>query len=104
MSVEVRSILFFCQCMLTSQKWPHTTPQVVYMLIYIICFALGLAVSAMCAWHLYLVSQGQTSVENHDASTYRKVAASRGETFVNAYNLGVRDNFRVFFNITETGQ
>lgn len=86
-----------------SNSWPHATPQVIFMLIYIICFALGLAVSAMCGWHLYLVSQGQTSVENHDASTYRKVAASRGETFVNAYNLGVRDNFRLFFNITETG-
>ncbi|PVF99740.1 zf-DHHC-domain-containing protein [Serendipita vermifera] len=83
--------------------WPHQTPQIVFMLIYIIAFALGLAVGAMCSWHLYLISKGQTSVESHDAGTYRKVAASRGETFVNAYSLGVRRNFALFFNLTPTG-
>jgi palmitoyltransferase len=92
-----------------------------FMLIYIIAFAIGLAVTAMMSWHLWLISQGQTSVENHDASHYRKMATSRGEVspalqidllsyligsqkFVNAYSLGAKRNFALFFNITPTGQ
>jgi hypothetical protein len=47
------------------------------MLMYIVCLALGVAVGAMLAWHLWLVSKGQTSVENHDASHYKKVARKR---------------------------
>lgn len=60
-------------------KWDHQTPQIMFMLIYIIAIAMGLAVTAMVSWHLWLVSKGQTSVENHDASHYRKIASSRGE-------------------------
>jgi len=84
-------------------EWDHQTPQVMFMLIYIIAFAIGLAVTAMISWHLWLISQGQTSVENHDASHYRKMASSRGEKFVNAYSLGAKRNFALFFNITPTG-
>lgn len=61
------------------RKWPHRTPQVIFLLIYIISLALGLAVGAMLSWHLYLISKGQTTVENHDFATYRKLAKNRGE-------------------------
>lgn len=83
--------------------WPHRTPQVMFLLIYIVAIALGIAVSAMLSWHLYLIGRGQTSVENHDFSQYKKVAASRGQTFVNSYDLGIRRNFALFFNLTPTG-
>jgi palmitoyltransferase len=50
-----------------------------FLLIYIIALALGIAVGAMFSWHLYLISKGETSVENHDFGTYRKLAKGRGQ-------------------------
>jgi len=83
--------------------WPYYTPQLAFMMIYIVCIALGIAIGAMLAWHLWLVIKGLTSVENHDASHYKKVAKTRGEVFVNCYDLGARENLKLFFNITSTG-
>ena len=91
------------------------------MLIYIICIALGFAIGAMLAWHLWLIGRGQTTVESHDASHYKKVAKNRGgaavsslhihneidllaEVFVNCYDLGARENLKLFFNVTSNGQ
>ncbi len=54
------------------------------MLIYIVCIALGIAIGAMLAWHLWLVIKGLTSVENHDASHYKKVAKARGGAIVSS--------------------
>ena len=59
-----------------------------FILTYILAVALGLAVTVMLTWHLYLVSTGQTSVENHDFDIYKKVAERRKETFVNSWDLG----------------
>jgi palmitoyltransferase len=53
-----------------------------FLLIYIIALALGIAVGAMLSWHLYLISKGETSVENHDFGTYRKLAKGRGQVSI----------------------
>ena len=61
-----------------NKQWPYYTPQLAFMLIYIVCIALGIAIGAMLAWHLWLVIKGQTTVESHDANYYKKVATKRG--------------------------
>ena len=71
----------------SNKKWPHYTPKLAFMLIYIICIALGFAIGAMLAWHLWLVSKGQTTVENHDASHYKKVAKKRGGAAVSSLRV-----------------
>ncbi|THU93166.1 hypothetical protein K435DRAFT_594492, partial [Dendrothele bispora CBS 962.96] len=45
-----------------------------------------------------LVQHGETSVEAQDHEIYRKVALSRGEVFINSYDLG-----KIFFNIGDGG-
>ena len=70
-----------------NEKWPYYTPQLAFVLIYIICIALGVAISAMLAWHLWLVIKGRTSVENHDASHYKKVAKKRGGSIVSSLSV-----------------
>jgi hypothetical protein len=67
-----------------NKKWPYYTPQLAFMLIYIICIALGIAIGAMLTWHLWLVMKGQTTVESHDAVYYKKMAKERGGAAVSS--------------------
>lgn len=69
-------------------QWPHTSPAVAFILSYILCLAIGLAVAIMFVWALWGVAVGETSVESQDFEYYRRVAKERGEVFVNAYHLG----------------
>lgn len=50
-----------------------------YIMIYILSVVLCLAVGIMLSYHLYQVSNGETSVEGQDHDIYRKRAKSRGE-------------------------
>ena len=45
------------------------------MLIYILSLALSFAVSIMLAWHLYLISRGESTVENYDFARYREMSS-----------------------------
>jgi len=80
------------------RDWPHRTPRVFTLLLWVLALVIGLAMGVMASWHLYMVAQGETSVETHDNAHYRKLAARRGQVFVNAYDLGWKENLRVFFN------
>ncbi|KAF8869537.1 DHHC palmitoyltransferase-domain-containing protein [Mucidula mucida] len=83
--------------------WPYHVPPLAYMLLYILSAVIGLAVGIMCSYHLWMIMQGETSVESQDHEHYRRVASERGETFVNSYDLGKLQNLRLFFNIGPTG-
>ncbi|KAJ7625220.1 zf-DHHC-domain-containing protein [Mycena rosella] len=84
-------------------SWPYHVPQIAFVLIYILAVVMALAVGAMCAFHLWGASHGETTVEGHDFDVYRRVAKRRGETFVNSYDLGKRRNLELFFNVGEGG-
>jgi len=49
---------------------------------------MAFAVGVMFLYHLWAVASAETSVEAQDHEVYRKVAKSRGEDFVNSYDLG----------------
>ncbi|KAK7006269.1 Palmitoyltransferase [Favolaschia claudopus] len=83
--------------------WPHHTPQIAFIMTYILAAVMALAVGIMCAFHLWGVAHGETTVEGQDHEVYRKMAKSRGETFVNSYDLGKRRNLQLFFNVGENG-
>ncbi|KAF9457954.1 DHHC palmitoyltransferase-domain-containing protein [Collybia nuda] len=83
--------------------WPHTVPEIMYIMIYILSGVLCLAVGIMLAYHLYGIGNGETSVEGQDHEVYRKRAKARGEEFVNSYDLGKWKNLQLFFNIGEHG-
>ncbi|EIM86060.1 zf-DHHC-domain-containing protein [Stereum hirsutum FP-91666 SS1] len=84
-------------------KWPFLVPSVVFIMSYILAAVMCLAVGIMAAWHLWSVAIGETSCEGHDFEIYRKLAKSRGETFVNSYDLGKRKNLELFFNLGRDG-
>ena len=76
-------------------------------MIYLLSAVLCLAVAIMLSFHLWSISQGETSVEGQDHEVYRRRALARGEvripdvtvdirsslnsllkSFVNCYDLG----------------
>jgi len=86
-----------------TNEWTSLTPPVVYIIEYVLAFALGLSVGVMLAWQLHLISGGETSVESHDNARYVKVASQRGTEFVNSFDLGWKKNLVLFFNIGRSG-
>ncbi|KAF7296177.1 Palmitoyltransferase [Mycena chlorophos] len=85
--------------------WPHTIPQTLFLLTYLLAGVMSLAVGIMLSFHLRGIALGETSVEGHDNEVYRRVASQRGETFVNSYDLGSRRaNLELVFNVGEGGE
>lgn len=85
---------------LWQNKWPFRyVPRVLFIMIYAKAFVMGIVVFILGLWHLYLVSRGETSVENQDNSHYRKMAKKRNDCFVNVYDLGYLRNLQIFFNV-----
>ncbi|ORX46491.1 zf-DHHC-domain-containing protein [Hesseltinella vesiculosa] len=79
--------------------WPYFYPRPLMAFSYILAICMGLAVSALCGWHYYLVMTGQTTVEFYNNYYEKDVARNQGEIFVNMYDFGYKENFRIFFNI-----
>ncbi|KIJ52373.1 hypothetical protein M422DRAFT_25993 [Sphaerobolus stellatus SS14] len=85
------------------ESWNYWTPSWAFMLEYILSAVICLCLIVMCGWHLWSVMNGETSVDNHDFDGYRKLAKSRGDTFINCYDLGYRRNLELFFNLGPNG-
>ncbi|EJU06410.1 zf-DHHC-domain-containing protein [Dacryopinax primogenitus] len=83
------------------ELWPYFPGRVAFILIYILAGVLSLAVLTMLLWQLRLISVGETTVENYDNDAYRRMTRSRGEPFVNCFDLGWRRNLWLFFNLDE---
>ncbi|KAK7682474.1 hypothetical protein QCA50_014274 [Cerrena zonata] len=92
-----------CGEMRPEAPWPYRSPQMMFLLTYILAAVLCFAVTVMGAWHIWSVASGETSVEAHDHEHYRKIAKHRGEDFVNSYDLGKKENLKLFFNIGKDG-
>ncbi|KAG8700047.1 hypothetical protein FRC09_006210 [Ceratobasidium sp. 395] len=60
-------------------RWSHRTPEMAYIIIYILALALGLAVCVMLLWNVYQIGQGVTTVEGYDYGLYAERAKDRGE-------------------------
>ncbi|KAF5346618.1 hypothetical protein D9757_011442 [Collybiopsis confluens] len=68
--------------------WPYHVPILVYILEFILASVICFAVSIMLSFHLWTIGRGETSVEGQDNEVYGRIAKSRGEAFVNCYDLG----------------
>ncbi|KNZ75818.1 putative palmitoyltransferase ZDHHC16 [Termitomyces sp. J132] len=88
---------------ITFTEWEYRVPALAYIIIYLLAAVLCLAVGIMLSYHVWSISCGETTVEGQDHEVYTKKAKSRGETFVNSYNLGRIRNLQLFLNIGEAG-
>jgi DHHC palmitoyltransferase len=66
-------------------------------LCFVICVAVGMAVAGLFAWHIYLVSSNQTSIEYLGNRTAHNRMKLRGKVFRNPYDLGWRRNWQTVF-------
>lgn len=79
--------------------WSHPyTPRVCVLITWTLALVIGLGVGVMAAWQVLLVARGETSVESHDNQHYDMLARRRGQRFQNVYDLGAKQNLRLFFN------
>eukprot|EP00037_Helgoeca_nana_P013857 m.127952 g.127952 ORF g.127952 m.127952 type:complete len:325 (-) comp22267_c1_seq1:16-990(-) len=60
-----------------------------------VVFALGILI----AWHTYLISSAETTIEFYSNAVKRKNAWQAGMAWSNAYFLGVQQNWRVFLGL-----
>jgi hypothetical protein len=71
-------------------------------LVFFVCFGVSIALAFLGSWHLYLITRAETSIEfytnRHEASDMR-----REGKFVNKYNYGRVNNWRVFLGL-KTGR
>ncbi|GJE89925.1 hypothetical protein PsYK624_060370 [Phanerochaete sordida] len=82
-----------------NDEWDSYTPEVAFLLIYLLAMVMAFAVTVMGGFQLLAVSNGETTVESQDNDQYRKIARSRGEAFANSYDLGRLKNLELFFNV-----
>ncbi|KAG6899668.1 hypothetical protein C0993_008128 [Termitomyces sp. T159_Od127] len=88
---------------ITFVEWEYRVPAIAYIIIYMLAAVLCLAVGIMLLYHVWSISSGETTVEGQDHEVYTKKANSRGETFINSYDLGRIQNLKLFFNIGDAG-
>ncbi|KAI8847660.1 DHHC palmitoyltransferase-domain-containing protein [Chytridium lagenaria] len=80
--------------------WPELSSMALFLFTFLLSVSLTLAVGGLAAWNLFLVLTGQTTIEYQNNKMNAIFAKSRGETFINEFDLGTRRNFIIFFNIS----
>lgn len=74
------------------------------VLTWILALAIGVTVGIMFGWQILLIARGETTVEASDNEYYRKLFSLRGQTYLNPFDLGVRMNLKLFFNVGIAGR
>nr|SVE92405.1 EOG090X06RJ [Megafenestra aurita] len=67
----------------------------------ILCSGILAALGALLCWHARLISRGETSIENLTNKDDREAKQLAGETFVNPYDYGSYQNWRIFLGLSE---
>ncbi|KAK1927884.1 DHHC palmitoyltransferase-domain-containing protein [Papiliotrema laurentii] len=84
-------------------SWPGYLPSIFFTLTWVLCIAIGFAVPILCAWHIYMITRNETSIESHDNAYLESRAKADGLIYLNPYDLGRRRNLNFFFNIGPDG-
>ena len=66
---------------------------------FFLCAGVTVALGGLTLWHARLISKGETSIEKHINIREAKRAAELGATYVNPYDYGFVENWKVFFGI-----
>ncbi|XP_022902518.1 palmitoyltransferase ZDHHC16 [Onthophagus taurus] len=63
--------------------------------------AVLLALGGLMSWHSRLIGKGETSIEANINRTETQRLAKLGKTYVNPYNFGSRQNWRMFLGLVQ---
>lgn len=64
---------------------------------FIISISVGMAITMLFGWHVYLVLSGQTTIEFYGNRSQARKMRHRGAMFINPYDYGRTENFRHIF-------
>jgi len=67
---------------------------------FMMSLSIGLAVSMLAFFHIYLVLTGQTTVEYHANMNKKRAASYKGTVYKNPYDLGRRRNFQQVYGMS----
>jgi len=71
------------------------------LMSFVLTLTISLALGGLFCWQFYLVMTNQTTIEFLHNRTQSKKAKARGEVYNNPYNLGIPNNLREFFKVTD---
>lgn len=100
--IKYRAIIFMamiciCKLYLENKKInPFTTKYLLYCPL-----AVFISLGALSTWHYKLIRKGETSVESHINKSEKKRLGLLGKTYVNPYDFGVKNNWKLFFGIVK---
>jgi palmitoyltransferase len=81
----------------------ETSDRLTYRLVgfvAVIVVAVIIALGALTYFHYNLISRGETSVESHINKSEAKRYEAMGKTFVNPYDFGKWNNWKIFLGLT----
>ena len=64
---------------------------------FMLCLSIGIAISVLGGFHMYLMFSAQTTIEFHGNFAKRRGASKRGSKWNNPYSVGWRNNFRLVY-------
>lgn len=64
---------------------------------FMLCLSIGIAISVLGGFHLYLMLSAQTTIEFHGNFAKRRGAARRGTSWSNPYSLGWKKNWQLVY-------
>ena len=64
---------------------------------FMLCLSIGIAISVLGGFHMYLMLSAQTTIEFHGNFAKRRGASKRGSKWNNPYSVGWRNNFRLVY-------
>lgn len=69
------------------------------MFVFVLSAAVGVALSAMLGWQLYLVLTAQTTIEFYFNRYKAQQAKKKGKVYNNPFDLGLLENWLYFYGI-----
>ncbi|KAF2069885.1 hypothetical protein CYY_008795 [Polysphondylium violaceum] len=70
------------------------------LMTFVLTLTISLALGGLFFWQFYLVMTNQTTIEFLHNRTQSRKAKARGEVYKNPYHLGIANNLREFFKVT----
>lgn len=67
------------------------------ILTFVLAFSVGLALTGLLGWHVFLITTGQTTIEFYINKARRERARQRGFLYTNPHDLGSRQNWQQVF-------
>ncbi|CAN0280270.1 unnamed protein product [Ectocarpus sp. 12 AP-2014] len=67
------------------------------MMTFVLALSVGVAISVLLGWHIYLICSAQTTIEFYQNQSHRSRARQWGELWSNPFDVGCKGNWQQVF-------